>query len=145
MTLEQVTRMKGSAYSIAGGIACLVIAYPYAFTTPKEGNPGPEVAFLFTAVGLALVVTAGVRSYKVRKSGTPSVTTDLRASIGLFVAGLIALAASFLVDYIMLGEELLALLFDAGFWWRRSASSSPDGLPASCAPPLQRQELVNHD
>ena len=93
MTLEQVTRMKGSAYGIAGGIACLVIAYPYAFTTPKVGNPGPEVGFLFTAVGLALVVTAGVRSY---------------------VAGLIALAASFLVDYIMSGEGLLALLLDAG-------------------------------
>jgi len=114
MTLEQVTRMKGSAYGIAGGIACLVIAYPYAFTTPKEGNPGPEVGLPFTAAGLALFVTAGVRSYKVRKSGTPTATTDLWASIGLFVAGLIALAASYLVDHIMLGERQLALLLDVG-------------------------------
>jgi hypothetical protein len=110
MTLEQITRMKDLAYGIGGGIACLVIAYPYAFTTPKEGNPGPEIGLPFTAAGLALFVTAGVRSYKVRKSGTP----DLRASIGLFVAGLIALAASYLVDHTMLGERLPALLLDVG-------------------------------
>ena len=114
MTLEQITRMKDLAYGIGGGIACLVIAYPYAFTTSKEGNPGPEVGLPFTAAGLALFVTAGVRSYKVRKSGTPTATTDLWASIGLFVAGLIALVASYLVDHIMLGERLLALLLDVG-------------------------------
>ena len=62
MTLEQITRMKDLAYGIGGGIACLVIAYPYAFTTSKEGN----------------------------------------------------LAASYLVDHIMLGERLLALLLDVG-------------------------------
>ena len=66
MTLEQITRMKDLAYGIGGVIACLVIAYPYAFTTPKEGNPGPEVGLPLTAAGLALFVTAGVRSYKVR-------------------------------------------------------------------------------
>jgi hypothetical protein len=128
--------LKGLAYSIGDVIACPVIAYPYAFTTPNEGNPEPEVGLLFTSVGPAPFVTAGVRSYKVSKSRTPPVTTDLR--IGLLVAGLIALAASYLVDSryrLMLGW----------FWWRRSASSSQDGLPASCAPPPQRQELVNND
>jgi hypothetical protein len=44
MTLDQVTRMKDLAYGIGGGIACFVIAYPYVFTTPKEGNPGPRNA-----------------------------------------------------------------------------------------------------
>jgi hypothetical protein len=122
MTLDQVTRMKDLAYGIGGGIACFVIAYPYVVTTPKEGNPGP------------------------RNSGTPPATTDLRASIGLFVAGLIALAASYLVDYIMLGEDRSRYCLMSGwFWWRRSPSSLPDGLPASCAPPLQRLEIVNHD
>ena len=71
MTLEQITRMKDLAYGIGGGIACLVIAYPYAFTTPKEGNPGPEVGLPFTAAGLALFVTAGVRCANLERRPQP--------------------------------------------------------------------------
>ena len=111
MTPEQITRMKDLTYGIGGGVACLVIAYRYAFTTPKEGNPRPEVGLPFMAAGLAPFVTAGVRCANLERRPQPPICW---ASIGLFVAGLIALAASYLVDHIILGERLPALLLDVG-------------------------------
>jgi len=44
MTPEQATRRKSWMYAlIGGGIACLVAAYQYAFTTPAEGAPSLTV------------------------------------------------------------------------------------------------------
>jgi hypothetical protein len=113
MTPEQAARLKAWSYaSIGGGIACLVAAYQFAFTTPKEGAPSVTVGVIFTAIAAALFIAAAVLAIKMRKSGTPPATTDLNAPGGktvkvLLAIGLAAMAATWLVRYVTPEDELL--------------------------------------
>ncbi len=62
MTPEQVARLKAWTYaSIGGGIACLVAAYQFAFTTPKEDAPSLAVGLVFSAIAVALFIAAAGR------------------------------------------------------------------------------------
>lgn len=116
LTPEQVTRMRAWTYaSVGGGIACLVAAYQFAFTTPKEGAPSPEMGIVFTAIAVALFIGAAVLAYKTQKSGTPAATTDLNAPGGrsvkiLLATGFAAMAGTWLVRYVTPENELLETL-----------------------------------
>jgi hypothetical protein len=120
MTPEQITRMKSWTYALIGaGIACFVAAYQCAFTTPREGAPSPEAGIVFTGVALALFVAAAVIAYKVRKDGTPAAATDLsgpqgKTVIRLVVVGLIAMVASYFVDYVTPTDQPLGLSLEVG-------------------------------
>lgn len=120
MTPEQVTRLKSWTYAlIGGGIACLVAAYQFAFTTPKEGAPSLTVGAIFAAIGLALFIAAAIIAYKARKDGTPAATTDLSGAQGktvirLSVVGMIAMVASYLVGYITPTDQPLGLSLEVG-------------------------------
>jgi len=113
MTPEQVARMKAWTYaSIGGGIACLVAAYQFAFTTPKEGAPSLTVGIIFSAIALALFIAGAILAYKTQKSATPAATTDLNAPGGksvkiLLVIGFAAMAATWLVRYTAPADEVL--------------------------------------
>lgn len=120
MTPEQVTRMKSWTYAlIGGGIACLVAAYQFAFTTPKEGAPSPEAGIFFTGIALAFFIAAAVIAFKLRRDGTPAATTDLsgpqgKTVIGLVAVGLIAMVDSYFVDYITPTDQPLGLSLEVG-------------------------------
>ena len=113
MTPEQAARMKAWTYaSIGGGIACLVAAYQFAFTMPKEGVPSPAMGVVFTAIAVALFIAAAVLAAKTRKSGTPPAATDLNAPGGskikiLLAVGFAAMAGTWLVRYAVPANEVL--------------------------------------
>jgi peptidoglycan/LPS O-acetylase OafA/YrhL len=115
MTPEQVTKRTGWVYALAGGgIACLVAAYQFAFTTPKEGAPSPEAGIFFMGLALALFIAAAVIASKLRRDGTPAATTDLSGPQGktvvrLLVVGMIAMVASYFVGYITPTDQPLGL------------------------------------
>jgi uncharacterized membrane protein HdeD (DUF308 family) len=120
MTPEQVNKRKSFSYAMIGaGIACLVAAYQFAFTTPKEGALSLAAGIAFTAVALALFVAAAVLAYQVRTSGTTPATTDLSGPQGktvtrLVVAGVIAMVASYFVDYLTPTDQPLGLSLEVG-------------------------------
>lgn len=115
MTPEQVTQRKSWIYAmIGGGIACLVAAYQFAFTTPKEGAPSLTAGLIFTSIAAMLFVGAAVLSYKVRASGTLPATTNLNAPGGktvkiLLLVGFAAMAATWLVRFVAPEDEALGL------------------------------------
>jgi len=106
MTPEQVTQRKGWIYAMGGGgIASLIAAYQFAFTTPKEGAPSLTVGLIFTVIAVMLFAGAAVLSAQVRASGTAPATTDLNAPGGnkvkiLLLAGFGAMAATWLVRFV---------------------------------------------
>ena len=120
MTPEQVTKLKSWAIALfSGGIACFYMAYQYAL--PVKGIAGPPPVFapyLFGGIGIVSFIAATILWRKSAKSGVAPATTDLsgpqgRIVIVLLVLGVIALAGSYLVDYVV-HDENLALALSVG-------------------------------
>jgi hypothetical protein len=115
VTPERATQRKAWTYALIGaGIACLIAAYQFAFTTPKEGAPSLTVGLLFTAIAVVSFIAAAILAAKVRASGTAPATTDLSAPGGsavkiLLVVGFGALAGTWLVRFITPEDELLGI------------------------------------
>jgi hypothetical protein len=120
MTPEQVMKLKGRAIAcFSGGIACLYMAYQYAQPVVGRAEPPPAFApYLFGGIAIVFFIVAGLTWRKVSSQNVPAATTDLsgpkgRIVILLLVLGVVALAGSYLVDYVV-HDENLALALSVG-------------------------------
>jgi hypothetical protein len=117
MTPEQVTKLKSWAIALfSGGIACLYMAYQYTIQPVGIGEPPPAFApYLFGGIAIVSFIAAAILWRKSAKSGVAPATTDLsgpqgRIVVVLLVLGVIALAGSYLVDYVVHNENLALVL-----------------------------------
>jgi hypothetical protein len=113
MTPEQVTKLKGRMLALIGaGIASLYMAYQYAQPVVGRGEPPPAFApYLFGGIGIVCLIVAALMWRKVRNQNVPAATTDLSGPQGkivilLLVLGVITLAGSYFVDYVVHDENL---------------------------------------
>jgi hypothetical protein len=108
MTPEQVTKLKGWMFAMFGaGIACFYFAYQYTIQPVGIGEPPPPFApYLFGGIGIVCLIVGAIIARKTAKSGVAAATTDLKSRQGktvivLMVIGFIALAGSYLFDFIL--------------------------------------------
>jgi len=120
MTPEQVTKLKSWAIALfGGGIACFYMAYQYTQQPVGRGEPPPAFTpYFFGGIGIVSFIAAAILWRKSAKSGVAPATTDLsgpkgRMIVVLLVLGVIALAGSYLVDYVV-HDESLALALSVG-------------------------------
>jgi hypothetical protein len=113
MIPEQVTKTKARSYAMVGaGIACFIMAYQYAQPVSGIAEPPPEFApYLFAGIGVVCLIIAGYMWRKVRNQNVAPVVTDLSGPQGktvivLGVLGFVALAGSYLVDYVVHDQNL---------------------------------------
>jgi len=121
MTPEQVTKTKARSFALVGaGIAAFIMAYQYALPVTGRAEPPPEFApYLFAGIGIVCLIVAGLMWHKVRNQNVPAATTDLsgpqgKVVIGFLVLGLMALAGSYFVDYLVPRNENLGLVLSVG-------------------------------
>jgi uncharacterized membrane protein len=121
MTPEQVTKRMGWMYAmIGGGIACLYMAYDYAKPWVPGTEPAPEWApYLFGILGIVLLIVGIVMWVQLKKQPTPPATTDLKGPQGklvitLLVIGAIALAGTYLIDYVVPSNDGVGLALNIG-------------------------------
>jgi predicted MFS family arabinose efflux permease len=117
MTPEQVTKLKSWAIALlSGGIACLSMAYQYTIQPVGIGEPPPPIApYLFGGIATVSFIVAATMWRKSVKSHVAPATTDLsspqgRTVIVLLVLGIVALAGSYLGDYVVHNENLALVL-----------------------------------
>jgi hypothetical protein len=108
MTPEQVTRLKGWMFAMcSSGIACFFFAYQYTIQPVGIAEPPPPFApYLFGGIGIICLIVGAIIARKTAKSGVAPATTDLKGPRGktvivLMVVGIIALACSYLFDFII--------------------------------------------
>ena len=121
MTSEQVTKRMGWMYAmIGGGIACLYMAYDYAKPWVPGTEPAPEWApYLFGILSIVLLVVGIVMWVQLKKQPTPPATTDLKGPQGklvitLLMIGAIALAGTYLIDYVVPSNDGVGLALNVG-------------------------------